>query len=70
MTKKVTLCENKDFQIIKTECLAACCCGKAPFNSICIRKKGSLQQLIMDEEKFKSFQELFQMPLVKPAEFN
>jgi len=58
MTKKTTICENKDFEIIKTESMAACCCGKVPFSSICIRKKGGLQQLNLEEEKFKSLQEL------------
>ena len=54
MTKKVKVCENKDFEVIRIESLAACCCGKAPFNSICIKMKGSLQQLNLEEEKFKS----------------
>ena len=58
MTRKTTIFENKDFQIIKTESMAACCCGKAPFNSICIRKKGGFQQLNLEEEKFESLREL------------
>jgi hypothetical protein len=58
MTNKTTICENKDFQIIKTESTASCCCGKVPFSSICIRKKGGLQQLNLDEEKFNSLREL------------
>jgi len=58
MTKKTTLCENQDFQIIKVESMAGCCCGKVPFSSICIRKKGGLQQLNLEEEKFKSLREL------------
>jgi len=58
MTKKTTICENKDFQVIKTESLASCCCGKVPFSSICIRKKGGLQQLNLEEEKFNSLREL------------
>ena len=58
MTKKTIICENKDFQIIRTESMAACCCGKVPFNSICIRKKGALQQLNLEEEKFESLREL------------
>jgi hypothetical protein len=58
MTKKTTICENKDFQVIKTESLASCCCGKVPFSSICIRKKGGLQQLNLEEEKYNSLREL------------
>ena len=58
MTKKTMIGENKDFEIIRTECLASLCCGKAPFNSICIRKKGGLQQFNLDEEKFNSLREL------------
>jgi len=58
MTRKTTISENKDFQIIRIESMAACCCGKAPFNSICIRKKGGLQQLNLEEEKFESLREL------------
>ena len=58
MTKKTTIGENKDFQIIRIESMAAICCGKVPYNSICIRKKGGFQQLNLDEEKFKSLQEL------------
>ena len=58
MTEKTIISENKDFQIIKIESMAACCCGKAPFSSICIRKKGGLQQLNLEEEKFESLREL------------
>jgi len=58
MTKKTTILENRDFEIVRIESLAACCCGKAPFSSICIRKKGGLQQFNLEEEKFKSLQEL------------
>ena len=58
MTKKTIVCENKDFQIIKVESMAACCCGKAPFNSFCISRKGAWQQFNLDEEKFKSLTEL------------
>jgi hypothetical protein len=58
MTKKTTVLENKDFEIIKTVSTAACCCGKVPFSSICIRKKGGFQQLNLEEEKFKSLREL------------
>jgi hypothetical protein len=58
MTKKTTVMENKDFEIIRTVSMAACCCGKAPFSSICIRKKGGFQQLNLEEEKFKSLREL------------
>jgi len=58
MTTKTTICENKDFQVIKTESMASCCCGKVPFSSICIRKKGGLQQLNLEEEKFNSLREL------------
>ena len=58
MTKKTVICENKDFQIIRIDSMAACCCGKVPFRSICIRKKGSLQQFNLEEEKFKTLREL------------
>ena len=58
MTKKTVVCENKDFEIIRIESMAALCCGKVPFNSICIRKKGAFQQFNLDEEKFKSLREL------------
>ena len=58
MTKKTVVMENKDFQIIRVDSMAACCCGKAPFSSVCIRKKGGFQQLNLDEEKFKSLREL------------
>ena len=58
MTKKTVVCENKDFEIIKIESMAACCCSRVPFNSICIRKKGTFQQFNLEEEKFKSLQEL------------
>jgi hypothetical protein len=58
MTKKTTVCENKDFEITKIESMASCCCGKVPFSSICIRKKGGLQQLNLEEEKFNSLREL------------
>jgi hypothetical protein len=54
MTKKTIVCENKDFQIIRIESLAALCCGKVPVSSVCIRKKRSLQELNLDEEMFKS----------------
>ena len=58
MTKKTIISENKDFQIIRIDSMAACCCGKVPFRSICIRKKGSLQQLNLEEEKFKTLRDL------------
>jgi hypothetical protein len=58
MTKKTTVCENQDFEIIRIESMAACCCGQVPFSSFCIRKKGGLQQLNLEEEKFKSLKEL------------
>jgi hypothetical protein len=58
MTTKTTVLENKDFQIIRTVSMAACCCGKAPFSSVCIRKKGGFQQLNLEEEKFNSLREL------------
>jgi hypothetical protein len=58
MTKKTKIYENKDFEIIKIDSLAACCCGQAPFSSICIKKKGGLQQFNLEEEKFKSLREL------------
>ena len=58
MTKKTVICENKDFQIVRTESMASLCCGKMPFSSICIRKKGAWQQLNLDEETFKSLREL------------
>ena len=58
MTTKTTVCENKDFEIIRIKSLAACCCGKVPFSSVCIKKKGSLQQFNLDEETFKSLTEL------------
>ena len=58
MTKKTVICENKDFQIIRTESMAALCCGKMPFSTVCISKKGAWQQLNLDEEKFNSLREL------------
>ena len=58
MTKKTLIGANKHFEIIRIESMAALCCGKVPYNSICIRKKGSLQQLNLDEENFKSLTEL------------
>ena len=58
MTKKTVICSNRDFEIIRTESMAACCCGKMPFSSVCIKKKGSMQQLNLEEEKFKSLVEL------------
>jgi hypothetical protein len=58
MTKKTKIYENKDFEIIKIDSMAACCCGQAPFSSICIKKKGGLQQFNLEEEKFKSLREL------------
>ena len=58
MTKKTTIGENKDFQIIRVESLASLCCGKVPCSSICIRKKGGIEQLNLDEAKFKSLREL------------
>ena len=58
MTKKTTICENQDFQIIRIDSTASCCCGTVPFSSFCIRKKGGLQQLNLEEEKFKSLKEL------------
>jgi hypothetical protein len=58
MTKKTTVCKNKDFEVIRIDSMAACCCGRAPFTSFCIRKKGGLQQLNLEEEKFKSLKEL------------
>lgn len=61
MTKKTLINENKDFEIIRIESMAALCCGKVPYNSICIRKKGGLQQLNLDEENFKSLRELLSM---------
>jgi len=58
MTKKTKICENKDFEITKIDSMAACCCGQVPFSSFCIRKKGGLQQLNLEEEKFNSLREL------------
>ena len=58
MTTKTKVCENKDFEIIRTDSMASVCCGKMPFSSICIKKKGSLQQLNLEEDKFKSLVEL------------
>jgi hypothetical protein len=58
MTKKTIVCENDDFEIIRIMSMVACCCGRVPFNSICIRKKGAFQQLNLEEEKFKSLREL------------
>jgi hypothetical protein len=58
MTKKTKLYENKDFEIIKIDSLTAVCCGNVPFKSFCIKVKGSLQQFNLDEDKFKSLQEL------------
>jgi len=58
MTKKSTICENQDFQIIKIESNAACCCGTVPFGSYCIKKKGGLQQFNLEEDKLKSLWEL------------
>jgi len=54
MTKKTTVCENQDFQIIRIDSNAAVCCGTVPFTSYCIRKKGGLQQFNLEEEKLKS----------------
>ena len=58
MTKKTTICKNKDFEVIRIETMAALCCGKMPFNTICIKKKGSWQQFNLEEEKFNSLREL------------
>ena len=58
MTTKTIIYENKDFQILRIGCLASMCCGKVPFNSICIKKKGGMQQFNLDEEKFESLKEL------------
>ena len=58
MTRKTTICENQDFQIIRIDSNAACCCGTVPFNTYCIKKKGGLQQFNLEEEKLKSLWEL------------
>jgi len=58
MTNKTTICENQDFQIIRIDSNASVCCGTVPFTSYCIRKKGGLQQLNLEEEKLKSLWDL------------
>jgi hypothetical protein len=58
MTRKTKLYENKDFEIIKIDSLTAVCCGNVSFKSFCIKRKGSFQQFNLDEDKFKSLQEL------------
>jgi len=62
MTKKTIVCENKDFEILRIESLASLCCGKVPFTSFCVRKKGSLQQLNLAEKEYISLKELLCLP--------
>jgi len=70
MTKKSIVGGNKDFEILRIDSLASICCGKAPFSSFCIRKKGSLQQLNLDEEEFKNLKELMMgLPGLEPGTY-
>jgi hypothetical protein len=64
MTKKTIVCENKEFEILKIESLAGLCCGKMPFASFCVRKKGSLQQLNLAEKDYLSLKELLNLSTV------